>query len=175
MMKKVVIAINELNQRFQTALRNPGVQAIKFHSKLKQKAMNQNLPKTDLCSHTNCHWSDIFSQRFGIDGYPCIHPVQSIDIIPPKPPAFSSSKITSENIIQCYADKEWKCKVKIKSKCPKIPNMKVDGSFFPLFNEPDYTMMFLSQLTQEILSFHNIDSKFAPAILAKLVFCFSKK
>jgi hypothetical protein len=114
MMKKVVIAINELTQRFIRALTNPGSQALKFYSKLKKRAIDQNLPKTNTCTHPNCNWSYIFSQRFGITGYPCIHTVQSIEITPPMPPVFESPQITSENIIRIYEEKQWNFKISIQ-------------------------------------------------------------
>jgi hypothetical protein len=65
--------VDEIMKLYETFTEKCGRQAKSTLKYLKDEARKRGLPGTAKCTVQGCGWSRIFSYRFGIENFPCIH------------------------------------------------------------------------------------------------------
>jgi hypothetical protein len=77
-LQKLKAIILQIDLRFENAFSNPHKQAKATLVQMQKKAAKLNIPKgaiavDNLCFHPYCNWSSVYSNRFQIRNFPCIH------------------------------------------------------------------------------------------------------
>jgi hypothetical protein len=79
-----------IDDRFKSAAKFNGRQGKEKFKSLQKLAEQLNLPPIDDCPVAGCGWSEIYSKRFGVNNFPCIHMVKKATLNTPEKKSFSN-------------------------------------------------------------------------------------
>jgi hypothetical protein len=98
-----------LDDKFKSVQSKPNKQSKEKLKSLQKKAAELHLPDIAECPVENCEWHDIYSKRFGVDGFPCLHEALSRKleemVFPAIRPLYDSTDSSSVKVRT--TDSEW--------------------------------------------------------------------
>jgi hypothetical protein len=176
---KKLIEIIEL--RFEHAFANPNKQAKSMLTYLQHKATKLDFPKRsfgqrDSCNIAHCNWSLIYSNRFQIPNFPCIHTCRNIQVVFENHIPFTEF-IPEDRLVELAYNGA--CRFRTRKKgisASPMPSMQKEQSEHlentatieetsPSFNS---TTAYLYELTNEIIRIHELWSMDFYNLFAKL-------
>jgi hypothetical protein len=110
-LRRIGKVIKILSKRFEMANQFLHRQAKEKFSFLFKRATEYNLPALHVCPHSYCLWSFVYSKRFGIKLFPCLHTARTaaIDQLTFRKPVLE--RFTTGNPLQqSYNNDEWNFK-----------------------------------------------------------------
>jgi hypothetical protein len=156
--------IKVINEKFARVRTNPNFQAKEKFKSLRAKAKDIHLPASSQCTRAACHWGEIYSKRFGIDSFPCLHRVLSVTLEElhfPIIPTFSDS-IQESHIDLQEAPIDWAFRTAHLTRTHLEPLSETEEVAETIQNPlavPTWknSHRFLLQLSHELLTLDNID------------------
>jgi hypothetical protein len=122
-------------------------------------AKDLNLPPLNKCLESKCGWGKIYSRRFGVKNFPCIHSVQNAILNFPERKTFSNFIENSVCEIKPFQYNNWVHKVRIineEEANAEENTFEIDGE-----NGSEETLTEIdNNETEEIPLVHNNEQKF---------------
>jgi hypothetical protein len=143
---------------------------------MKANAITRKLPELDECPISYCNWSYIYSQRFGIDSFPCSHTVQKINVSPHLPPEFPIPIIQKQMTAAIYNEETWNFKEYSKKNSNHSHGQKIEtnASFMENLTVSWPSYSFILKLTKEVISFKKLNENEINIVFSRLAFQWGK-
>jgi hypothetical protein len=164
---KLAAVLKIIDDKCKTTISTPNRQGMEMLTFLAKRADELNLPVLDQCNHPGCQWGEIYSKRYNVNNFPCLHTAKSANVVfPPLPPL--NPFITIPEIHINYSNSSWEFRDQYK---PKAKNVEAFEQSETVQSETIISSLgpsggFLYQVAREIMLLKEYDNK---ELLATLI------
>jgi hypothetical protein len=149
---KIILTLKEVPSTFYV---NQNRQLKEKIKSMKCNALALGTGNNDICTNSNCQWSDFYSSLFGITGFPCIHTILKKDI--------KTNRITpfpeSEFLCPSYQEIETDGNISLSHTDDESQQHRLNGGTNPITLDTTSELSdFLMQTSRELLMIN--DKKF---------------